>query len=39
MSPSEQEFDALIQMLRERMDEGHGETIYTVGSPTDGNGY
>ena len=37
MSPTEEEYDALIEMLKERMHEGQGETIYAVGSITDGN--
>lgn len=31
ISPDDEQFDILLQKLKERLDEGHGETIYEVG--------
>lgn len=31
VSPSADQYDSLLRQLRERMDEGCGETIYVVG--------
>lgn len=31
ISPTDEQFDILLHKLKERLDEGHGETIYEVG--------
>ena len=31
ISPTDEQFDLLLRKLKERLDEGHGETIYEVG--------
>ena len=31
ISPDDDQFDILLHKLKERMDEGHGETIYEIG--------
>jgi len=31
ISPDDEQFDFLLRKLKERLDEGHGETIYEVG--------
>ncbi|CAH2221812.1 GTP-binding 1 [Pelobates cultripes] len=31
VSPSAEQYDSLLQQLRDRMDEGRGETIYVIG--------
>ena len=31
ISPDDEQFDFLLHKLKERLDEGHGETIYEVG--------
>ncbi|CAF2849862.1 unnamed protein product [Rotaria sp. Silwood2] len=37
ISPNEEQFDALVQLLKKRLDEGHGETILEIGTGvTDG---
>ncbi len=32
ISPNEEQFDALVQFLKKRLDEGHGETILEIGT-------
>ena len=32
VSPTEQQFDALVKLLKRRLDEGHGETILEIGT-------
>ncbi|XP_058877148.1 GTP-binding protein 1-like [Acipenser ruthenus] len=39
ISPSGEQFDSLLKQLRERMEEGCGETIYVVGVGSDGGDY
>ncbi|KAL2101393.1 hypothetical protein ACEWY4_003154 [Coilia grayii] len=39
VSPNGEQYDALLRQLRERMDEGCGETIYVVGVGSDGGEY
>lgn len=39
VSPSGEQYDSLLRQLRERMDEGCGETIYVVGVGSDGGDY
>ncbi|XP_064419473.1 GTP-binding protein 1 [Latimeria chalumnae] len=39
VSPSGEQYDCLLRQLRERMDEGRGETIYVIGQGSDGNEY
>ncbi|XP_076121871.1 GTP-binding protein 1 [Alosa pseudoharengus] len=39
VSPNGEQYDALLRQLRERMDEGCGETIYVVGVGLDGGEY
>ncbi|KAJ3614953.1 hypothetical protein NHX12_018522 [Muraenolepis orangiensis] len=39
VSPSGEQYDSLLRQLRERMDEGCGETIYVVGMGSDGGDY
>ncbi|XP_041093723.1 GTP-binding protein 1-like [Polyodon spathula] len=39
VSPSGEQFDSLLRQLRERMEEGCGETIYVVGVGSDGGDY
>ncbi|KAL0993172.1 hypothetical protein UPYG_G00104240 [Umbra pygmaea] len=39
VSPNGEQYDALLRQLRERMDEGCGETIYVVGMGSDGGDY
>ncbi|XP_051573606.1 GTP-binding protein 1-like isoform X2 [Myxocyprinus asiaticus] len=39
VSPSGEQYDLLLRQLRERMDEGCGETIYVVGVGSDGGDY
>ncbi|CAL8329716.1 unnamed protein product [Merluccius merluccius] len=39
VSPSGDQYDSLLRQLRERMDEGCGETIYVVGMGSDGGDY
>ena len=31
ISPDDEQFDLLLHKLKERLDEGHGETIYEIG--------
>lgn len=39
VSPNGEQYDLLLRQLRERMDEGCGETIYVVGVGSDGDDY
>uniref|UniRef100_A0A1A8S8M3 GTP-binding protein 1 n=1 Tax=Nothobranchius rachovii TaxID=451742 RepID=A0A1A8S8M3_9TELE len=39
VSPTGEQYDSLLQHLRERIDEGCGETIYVVGMGSDGGDY
>ncbi|XP_048376956.1 GTP-binding protein 1-like isoform X2 [Stegostoma tigrinum] len=39
VSPSLEQYDCLLKQLRERMDEGCGETIYVIGQGSDGKKY
>ncbi|XP_036401656.1 GTP-binding protein 1-like isoform X1 [Megalops cyprinoides] len=39
VSPSGEQYDSLLRQLRERMEEGCGETIYVVGVGSDGGDY
>uniref|UniRef100_A0A8C7KY33 GTP-binding protein 1 n=1 Tax=Oncorhynchus kisutch TaxID=8019 RepID=A0A8C7KY33_ONCKI len=39
VSPNGEQYDSLLRQLRERMDEGCGETIYVVGIGSDGGDY
>ncbi|KAJ8263821.1 hypothetical protein GJAV_G00141670 [Gymnothorax javanicus] len=39
VSPTGEQYDSLLRQLRERMDEGSGETIYVVGVGSDGGDY
>ncbi|KAI5097821.1 GTP-binding protein 1 isoform X1 [Silurus meridionalis] len=39
VSPNGEQYDSLLRQLRERMDEGCGETIYVVGVGSDGGDY
>ncbi|XP_073448623.1 GTP-binding protein 1 [Aquarana catesbeiana] len=39
VSPSAEQYDSLLHQLRERMDEGRGETIYVIGQGSDGTEY
>ncbi|XP_041959488.1 GTP binding protein 1, like isoform X1 [Alosa sapidissima] len=39
VSPTGEQYDVLFRQLRERMDEGCGETIYVVGMGSDGGEY
>ncbi|CAB1342278.1 unnamed protein product [Coregonus sp. 'balchen'] len=39
VSPNGEQYDLLLRQLRERMDEGCGETIYVVGMGSDGGDY
>ncbi|XP_041033528.1 GTP-binding protein 1-like isoform X2 [Carcharodon carcharias] len=39
VSPSSEQYDCLLKQLRERMDEGCGETIYVIGQGSDGKKY
>ncbi|XP_063054997.1 GTP binding protein 1, like [Engraulis encrasicolus] len=39
VSPTGEQYDALLRQMRERMDEGCGETIYVVGMGSDGGDY
>ncbi|XP_069764098.1 GTP-binding protein 1-like isoform X2 [Narcine bancroftii] len=39
VSPSSEQYDYLLKQLRERMDEGCGETIYVIGQGSDGKKY
>ncbi|XP_042200925.1 GTP-binding protein 1 isoform X3 [Callorhinchus milii] len=39
VSPSSEQYDCLLKQLRERMDEGCGETIYVIGQGSDGKEY
>ncbi|XP_042174508.1 GTP-binding protein 1 isoform X1 [Oncorhynchus tshawytscha] len=39
VSPNGEQYDSLLRQLRERMDEGCGETIYVVGMGSDGGDY
>ncbi|XP_053346775.1 GTP-binding protein 1 isoform X2 [Clarias gariepinus] len=39
VSPNGEQYDSLLRQLRERMDEGCGETIYVVGVGSDGGEY
>ncbi|XP_071393739.1 GTP-binding protein 1-like isoform X2 [Centroberyx affinis] len=39
VSPTGEQYDSLLRHLRERMDEGCGETIYVVGVGSDGGDY
>ncbi|KAM9326101.1 GTP-binding protein 1 [Gastrophryne carolinensis] len=39
VSPSAEQYDHLLYQLRERMDEGRGETIYVIGQGSDGTEY
>ena len=32
ISPNEEQFDALVKLLKKRLDEGHGETILEIGT-------
>lgn len=32
ISPNEEQFDALVRLLKKRLDEGHGETILEIGT-------
>ena len=32
ISPNEEQFDALVNFLKKRLDEGHGETILEIGT-------
>jgi predicted nucleic acid-binding protein len=32
ISPNEEQFDALVQLLKKRLDEGHSETILEIGT-------
>lgn len=32
ISPNEEQFDALVQFLKKRLDEGHNETILEIGT-------
>ena len=31
ISPNDEQFDLLLHKLKERLEEGHGETIYEIG--------
>uniref|UniRef100_A0AAY4DSJ4 GTP-binding protein 1 n=1 Tax=Denticeps clupeoides TaxID=299321 RepID=A0AAY4DSJ4_9TELE len=39
VSPNGEQYDSLLRQMRERMDEGCGETIYVVGVGSDGGDY
>ncbi|XP_017263870.1 GTP binding protein 1, like isoform X2 [Kryptolebias marmoratus] len=39
VSPTGEQYDSLLRHLRERLDEGCGETIYVVGMGSDGGDY
>ncbi|XP_051791088.1 GTP-binding protein 1 isoform X2 [Erpetoichthys calabaricus] len=39
VSPSGEQYDLLLRQLRDRMDEGCGETIYVIGVGSDGRDY
>ncbi|KAJ8406643.1 hypothetical protein AAFF_G00295590 [Aldrovandia affinis] len=39
VSPTGEQYDSLLRQLRERMEEGCGETIYVVGVGSDGGDY
>ncbi|CAB1453983.1 unnamed protein product [Pleuronectes platessa] len=39
VSPTAEQYDSLLRHLRERIDEGCGETIYVVGMGSDGGDY
>ncbi|XP_010892193.1 GTP-binding protein 1 isoform X2 [Esox lucius] len=39
VSPNGEQYDSLLRQLRERMDEGCGETIYVIGMGSDGGDY
>ncbi|KAM5148228.1 GTP-binding protein 1 [Mantella aurantiaca] len=39
VSPSAEQYDSLLHQLRDRMDEGRGETIYVIGQGSDGTEY
>ncbi|KAG9340385.1 hypothetical protein JZ751_021498 [Albula glossodonta] len=39
VSPNGEQYDSLLRQLRERMEEGCGETIYVVGVGSDGGDY
>lgn len=32
ISPNNEEYDIIVDMIKERLDEGQGETIYEVGT-------
>jgi hypothetical protein len=32
ISPTEEQFDALVKFVKKRLDEGHGETILEIGT-------
>ncbi|KAK7930582.1 hypothetical protein WMY93_006977 [Mugilogobius chulae] len=39
VSPNAKQYDALLRHLRDRIDEGSGETIYVIGMGSDGGDY
>ncbi|MEE6502655.1 hypothetical protein FKM82_004586 [Ascaphus truei] len=39
VSPNAEQYDGLLHQLRDRMDEGRGETIYVIGQGSDGTDY
>ncbi|KAG8436484.1 hypothetical protein GDO86_007543 [Hymenochirus boettgeri] len=39
VSPNAEQYDSLLHQLRDRMDEGRGETIYVIGQGSDGTEY
>ncbi|XP_069509065.1 GTP-binding protein 1 isoform X1 [Ambystoma mexicanum] len=39
VSPNGEQYDSLLRQLRDRMDEGRGETIYVLGQGSDGTEY
>ncbi|XP_068177287.1 GTP-binding protein 1-like isoform X2 [Antennarius striatus] len=39
VSPTAEQYDSLLKHLRERLDEGCGETIYVIGMGSDGDDY
>ncbi|XP_068606887.1 GTP-binding protein 1-like [Brachionichthys hirsutus] len=39
VSPTAEQYDSLLKHLRERLDEGCGETIYVIGMGSDGGDY
>lgn len=39
MSPNEKEYDSLVVIIKNRIEEGNGETIFDVGDTTEGKTY